>query len=196
MNFEKLKQDIFKKLSEELPGNLCYHNVNHSEKVLEAAERIAVAEGISGDKLILLKTAAILHDCGFLSQYTKNEPVGCRIATDILPDYGYSANQIDEICKLILSTAIPQHPESKLGEVLCDADLDYLGCDDFFPIADSLRKELESNGMNFSDSSWFKFELDFLKQHRYFTETQKKNREPKKQEIIRKLENQLKQLDN
>jgi predicted metal-dependent HD superfamily phosphohydrolase len=195
MNFEKLKDDIIKKLSDELPGDLLYHNVEHSEKVLAAAERIATSEGISGEDLILLKTAAVLHDCGFLRQYTNNEPVGCRIAMDILPDYGYSKEQIDKICALILATAIPQKPENKLSEILCDADLDYLGCDEFFPIADSLRKELESNMGKFTDADWLRFELDFLKQHNYFTETQRKNREPKKQKIINQLEDMLKKLE-
>jgi HD superfamily phosphodiesterase len=195
MNFERLRDDILQKLSTELPDNLFYHNVEHSRKVLDAAVRIADAEGVTGDKLVLLKTAAILHDCGFLKQYTKNEPVGCKLAMDILPAYGYSQNEIDEVCQLILSTAIPQNPQNRLSEILCDADLDYLGCADFFPIAEALRKELEGNGVTFSEPDWLRFELNFLKQHKYFTETQKKNRESKKQEIVRKLEKQLKKLE-
>jgi len=192
MNFEKLKNDILKKLSHELPCNLYYHNVEHSIKVLEAAERIAAFENISEKDLILLKTAAILHDCGFLRQYTKNEPAGCKIASEILPDYKYSKNDIKKICKLILSTAIPQKPTNKLAEILCDADLDYLGSNEFFPIAENLRKELENNNFTFNDEEWLNFELDFLKKHKFFTNIQQKQREPKKQKIIQSLENQLK----
>ena len=37
---------------------------------------------------------------------------------------------------------MPQTPKNHLEEIMCDSDLDYLGRQDFYPIAETLRQEL------------------------------------------------------
>ena len=196
MNFEKLKKDFEDELRAKLPADLFYHNVEHSLNVLAAVERIACSENISGEDMILLKTAALLHDCGFLKRYNKNESEGCSISKKILPKYDYTNDQIQIICNMIMATAIPQNPQNKLEKILCDADLDYLGGDNFFEIAENLRKELEYHGHVYPDKDWLNFELNFLKQHSFFTKTQQKERNNQKQIIINKLQNLLKHIDD
>lgn len=191
MNFEKIKECVLEKMRNELPENLYYHKMEHSLDVLEAAERIADAEGVSENEITLIKTAAILHDTGFMVKYDKNEPAGCDIACDLLPVYGYSQEDIQAICDMIMATALPQTPKNQLGDILCDADLDYLGRDDFYPISEDLRTELKVNGREFTDAEWLKFEIDFLEKHQYFTETSRKKREPKKQLYISELKETL-----
>lgn len=187
MDFEKVKEYVLRQLKSELPDDLYYHKLEHSLDVLQAAERIAEGEGVSGDEKELIKTAAILHDTGFVKQYDKNESIGCEIANDFLPECDYNPVQIETIDSMILATALPQSPKNHLAEILCDADLDYLGRDDFYPISESLRQELAEHGQGFSDAEWLKFEIDFLEKHQYFTETSRQTREPKKQEFIREL---------
>lgn len=194
MDFEKVKKCILGRMQQELPKGLNYHKLEHSLDVLEAVERIAKAEGVDSKELILLKTAAIFHDSGFMVQYEQNEPVGCEIACEVLPGFGYNPEEIKSICTMILSTAIPQNPRDHLSEILCDADLDYLGRDDFYRIATDLREELESHGRAFSEQEWIKFEVDFLEKHQYFTETSRKIREPIKQKYIKELKNALAKL--
>ena len=195
MNFKQLKKDFLKKLSEELPDNLEYHNTDHTLSVLNSAERIAYSEKLSEEEMTILKTAALLHDCGFTTRYMKNEPEGCCISKVVLPDYDYTKEEIQTICKMIMATAIPQNPQNKLEEILCDADLDYLGGDieSFFKTANNLRLELENHGKSYSEEEWLNFELNFLKQHKYFTATQQKEKEPQKQRTIKKLEELLAQ---
>ena len=187
MDFEKVKNHIFDQMKRELPQDLFYHTIEHSHDVLQAAERIATMEGINEHDIILLKTAAVLHDSGFLIQYDANEPIGCDIARPLLHINGYECADILTVCNMIMATAIPQNPKNKLDEILCDADLDYLGRDDFYLISDKLRKELKAYGRDFSDQEWLKVEIDFLEKHKYFTETSQKLRDPQKQKYIREL---------
>ena len=187
MEFTKVKKHIIDRMREELTSDLYYHKLEHTFDVLNAVEQIAATENVNDHDLLLLKTAAILHDSGFLIQYNCNEPSGCDIAKQILCKYGYECTDIQKICSMIMATAIPQSPKNSLEQILCDADLDYLGRDDFYTISDELRKELKVHGKEFSDSEWFTFEIDFLEKHQYFTKTSQELRDPQKQKHITKL---------
>jgi predicted metal-dependent HD superfamily phosphohydrolase len=149
-------------------------------------------EGVTDEGLFLLKSAATYHDAGFVEQYDRNEPVGARLAEEILPKYGYTNQHIETIKELIYVTQIPHQPKNKLEEIICDADLDYLGRDDFHEIADKLRRELREHGKLESDRKWDEIQVQFLTSHRYFTQTAIQTRRPKKlknlQEVIDRLE--------
>ncbi|GAG77716.1 unnamed protein product, partial [marine sediment metagenome] len=93
------KTDILKKLRHkfEREKKLYFHNHIHTKDVLNAVKRLAELEGISERKLLLLKTAALYHDAGFLKQYENNELIGARIAEETLPRFGYTKKQIETI---------------------------------------------------------------------------------------------------
>jgi class 3 adenylate cyclase/ligand-binding sensor domain-containing protein len=184
INYIKAERFIFSKLKRELSEKLHYHSYDHSKDVTRQAERIAIGEGITDEDLFLLKTAASYHDAGFVKQYEKNEPIGAEMAQEILPKFGYTQTHIDRIKELIFVTQIPHQPKNKLEEIMCDADLDYLGREDFHEIADKLRLELREHGKIDSDRKWDEIQVSFLSQHRYFTQTAiKTRREGKKQNL-------------
>ena len=115
MEYEKIKKVILQKLKENLPEHLSYHSVLHVKDVIDAVQKIAVSEGISGEDMVLLKTAALFHDTGFLYGAKDHEEKSCDIAKEYLPDYGYSDSQIQTINGMIMATKIPQAP--KVGMV-------------------------------------------------------------------------------
>ena len=134
------------KLENELPAELDYHNINHTRDVFAASEELAAMENISGEDLVILKTAALFHDSGFLTIYDGHEEVSCQLAASILPDYDYSPEKIREICQLISATKLPQQPLDKRAEILCDADLYYLGTNDYKENAENLYQEMLKSG--------------------------------------------------
>ena len=93
------------------------------------------------------------------------------MASEWLPKYGYTEQHIKTIVELIHVTEIPHKPINKLQEIICDADLDYLGRDDFEEISNRLRLELRGMGKIDSDRTWDKIQVDFLKKHKFFTKT-------------------------
>src|SRR3974390_2612353 len=127
MNYSQVEKYIIGKLEKELPVNLYYHGLHHTLDVRDTAERLAKAEGLSEEDIILVKTAALFHDAGFIFQYYDNEHFGVKLACDTLPGFQYSGVQVTIISKLILSTSLPHNPKNILEKVICDADLDYLG---------------------------------------------------------------------
>jgi hypothetical protein len=93
---------------------------------------------------------------------------------------------------MILATKLPQKPGDKLSEILCDADLDYLGRDDFYINALKLYREWNELGIIMSLKEWYHLQVDFLKSHTYFTDTAIKRRQKKKNFHL----NQVKELLN
>lgn len=172
MNFQLAKEYAQRRLETELPSNLFYHGLHHTKDVCNSAEHLAQLENIQGEELIILRTAAWYHDVGFTVQYSKNEPIAAAIARDTLPNFGYSSEQITVVCNCILATEVPQLPQKHLEKILCDADLDYLGRDDFYMIAQSLRREWIENGQ-FTSSlrSWYELQYRFVSNHRYHTDS-------------------------
>lgn len=195
INYMKAERHIMKLLEDELSPNLHYHSINHTKDVTNAVERLALMEGITDEDLFLLKSAASYHDAGFVEQYDKNEEIGIRMAREILPKYGYTQAQIEVIDGLIKATEVPQKPKTHLQQIMCDADLDYLGRDDFHQIADLLRRELREHGKINSDKLWDEIQVKFLTQHTYFTESAIKTRQEKKLKHLNEIKEKLKTFD-
>lgn len=191
MDYSSVKKNIINRLEKELPEHLTYHSVFHVCDVIKATERIAKSEGISGEDLLLLKTAALFHDTGFLYSPQNHELKSCEIAQEYLPVYGYTQEQIDKIKRMILATRIPQSPTHHLEEILADADLDYLGREDFFTIGDMLFQELKHRGILHDENDWNLLQEELLENHTYFTKTSMKKRNKKKYENLKIVQSRL-----
>lgn len=191
VQFENSKNFILYKLQTELSTLLSYHNVDHVIDVYNAAKIIAGKEGVAGEDLLLLLTAALYHDAGFLIGNNEHELKSCEIVRQYLPQYEYSNHQIDKICEIIMATKIPQSPTDLLGEIICDADLDYLGRDDFFSIGNRLCEELLNLQILASEDEWNRLQVKFLEAHHYFTKTAISLRSTAKKQNLRAVKNKI-----
>jgi len=135
----------------------------------------------------LLKTAGLFHDVGFTVSYDEHEYNGILIAKVMLPSYGYSQEQIEKICSIIMSTKLPPKPNGLLEEIICDSDLDYLGRSDFIPVSNSLFDELKSQNKINSLNDWNRMQVKFISGHQYFTATARSLREVNKQSQIERI---------
>ncbi len=191
INYYKAERHIMKVLEKGLSDKLHYHSIDHTKDVVNAVERLALMEGVTDEGLFLLKSAATYHDAGFVEDYDKNEPIGARLAEEILPKYGYTEQHINTIKELIYVTQIPHKPTNTLEEIICDADLDYLGREDFHEIANRLRRELREHGKIDSDRRWDEIQVQFLTAHKYFTETALRTRAAKKEKNLEEVKARL-----
>jgi uncharacterized protein len=188
MRYRAAKQFIINKLRSELPEGLSYHGFHHTMDVWRTASALCVSEGIKGRMVNLVKTAALLHDSGFVkNQHDGHEHQGCLLAQSILPQFGYTSNDIDLICGMIMATKIPQSPKSLPEQIICDADLDYLGRPDFHKIGSSLFRELSLYNLIQGEQTWNRIQVNFLSAHRFHTQTNQKLREPVKQAYLNEL---------
>ena len=170
-DFEKASRYIFARLARELSPYLTYHSFFHTkDDVLPAAIRLGRASAIGPENCLLLETAALYHDSGFLLSYNDHEQYSILIARETLPDFGYSAEQIESVAELIAATRMPQRPNGLLQELLCDADLDLLGRDDFMSLNRKLLQEISHySGRAVKEEDWLASQTIFLTNHHFFT---------------------------
>jgi predicted metal-dependent HD superfamily phosphohydrolase len=185
---------------DELPGVIKFHDANHTlhpeRGVVAVANKIAISENISEHDRELLIAAAYFHDTGYIREYDKNEPIAARMAGRILKLIGYKPSEIEKIQKMILSTDLEREPKTHVEKILCDADLDNLGREDFFKLDGKLREGRRARGLDVSDDlKWYRGTLEVIKNHQYYTESQKKLREKGKQKNIKGLLNKLENIE-
>ena len=185
---------------DELPDGIKFHDADHTlhptKGVVAVANRIAISENISEQDRELLIAAAYFHDTGYIREYDKNEPIAARMAGRILKLIGYKPGEIEKVQKMILSTDLEHEPKTRIEEILCDADLDNLGREDFFEMDAKLREGRRIRGLDVSDDAkWYSGTLALMKKHQYYTDSQKNLREKGKQKNINRLLNKLENIE-
>lgn len=187
-----LEEFVLEKLHDDLPSNLYYHDLKHTVDVYTQVELIGREEGVTPEEILLLRTAALFHDMGHIIDYDTHEEMSAKLAEEILPEYYYSDEQISTIVELIMSTKLPPEPKNLLQEIMCDADLDYLGRSDFLPVSNTLYKELQERGKVGTLQQWNTIQKEFISKHSYFTKTARGLRNVNKNSQLEKLEEWLK----
>lgn len=190
MIFEEIQHTVYRDILEKLPKHLTYHNLEHTDHVLNKAIFFAENSHVSQHDLELLKLAALFHDTGFIDNPKDHEEKGCKIAEGYLAK-AYSQQELDKIYGMIMATKIPQSPTNHLENILADADLEYLGTDQFERIGESLYQELKHFNPDFTRQAWDELQLVFMQKHHYHTEYCRLNREPKKQENLLTVKKRL-----
>jgi uncharacterized protein len=188
MDFEGANKYIIEQISKaELPNHF-YHNIEHTLDVYDSALLIAKAENLSEHKTTLLKTACMFHDAGMINTYVGHEAAAVEICKEALPIFDYVPEDINEISEMIMATKLPQSAKTQMEKIICDADLDYLGRDDFFMIAHRLR--LEWSRLGFTSTTlkqWYQGQIIFLESHSYYTQSAIKARQEGKDENLRQI---------
>lgn len=191
-DYTSAKDYALQRLSVELPPTFYYHSLHHTAyDVLPAAERFAEFEAVSEVDMLLVRTAAVYHDIGYLEQRLNHEEGGVRIARQVLPDFGYSPHHLDIISGMIMATKLPQTPRTLLEQIIADADMDSLGREDFLETSHNLRDELASTGVVVELQEWYRRQTGFLQTHRYFTQAARHLRDAGKQANIERLQRLL-----
>ena len=182
-----LRKRILDILHTKLPQDLYYHGVHHTIDALKTCDLYLRHIKINKHQSQLLRLGILLHDIGFTKSTENHELKGIEIANSLLSEFNISKKDIDIINRLILSTKVPQQPNTLLERIICDIDLDYLGRDDYYEISDQLFRELQVYSGLEDRNEWNKLQVKFLESHRYHTDFAIKNRQPQKELRIQEL---------
>lgn len=184
----KIKTLIY--VARDLMPKFPYHNFVHAMDVYSAVNTFAFLDGIDNENRFLLKTSALLHDIIIVPGSKDNEERSAEFAGQYLPKIGYSPQQTQKVGQLILATKMPQNPQDYLERLLCDADLDNLGREDFLELGEKVRSELKIP----REIEWYQQLLGFLQEHEYHTEIARRLRNSRKAANIQRLEKMLQEL--
>ncbi len=192
IRYNDLEETVVNQLNSELPSSFKYHNAKHTIDVCTQVEVLGRAEGLNQKELLLVKTAALFHDTGFMADLKDHEIHSVRFSQQILPKYQYSRSEIETISQLIMVTHKDAKPNNLMEKVLKDADLDYLGRADFIPLSEKLWEEICHSRGKISRKEWNKRQKDFLSKHVYYTNTAQELRQVNKEIQLKKITDILK----
>ena len=192
MNYFKLSKEVeehvVKYFQSHRDSQLPYHNLDHTRGVVKAAMQIADHSQLNERDFFIVITAAWFHDVGYFHGVENHEKKGAEIAQDFLYRLDVDKETIQTICDCILATTLPQKAQTKLEEIVCDADLFHLGTDDFLEKNKLIRKEMETRkGHSISKNEWRKSTIQFVINHHYYTDYCQLLLNEKKKEHIERL---------
>lgn len=170
-------------LTQELDSRYTYHGLRHTQDVIEQCVQIGQALGCSEEEIDSLKIAALFHDLGFLNVRKGHEEESAKMFR-ASADGVLALNFIEIISSCILATTMPQNPKNKLEQIICDADLDYLGRGDFPAISLDLFNEMLACGELDDQRKWDEIQVVFLDKHQFHTAYNQERRNQQKQQHL------------
>jgi predicted metal-dependent HD superfamily phosphohydrolase len=137
----EVEKYVYSLLSEKLHSNYVYHNLAHTQRVVQKTIEILESLEISKVDAENLEIAAWFHDVGFTESADNHEEKGVKIASDYLKTHNISEARVQIISELILATKMNSVPKNIFEEILRDADAAHLASKGFFNFNALLRKE-------------------------------------------------------
>ena len=181
---EELSEIVFRDLSSKLDPNYLYHNLSHTKRVIKSALKIGSSYDLNNENWVLLLTATLFHDYGFIESHINHEEIGVKLSNKILLEYNYNKKQIESINKLILATKPLTVPKDNLESIIRDSDLEYLGSKDFENISEKLKQEWVKCNVVKNDEEFYNKQLEFLSTHQFYTDFMKENGNEQKEKNI------------
>ncbi|MBA6157220.1 HD domain-containing protein [Tenacibaculum sp. S7007] len=163
-------------LNDELDSSFVYHNVFHTQRVVEKTKELIEGMQIDEQSAHVLMLTAWFHDVGYTKSIEGHEEESAKIAEDFFKSKNVSEDVIKQISELILATKMGVKPSSNLEKIIRDADCAHLGSKNFSDYTSLLRKEWElTKNHVVSDAKWNEENIQFLTNHRFYTDFAAKN---------------------
>ncbi|MGJ8745337.1 Pycsar system effector family protein [Polaribacter sp.] len=174
VNAEKF---VFDLLNRELDTIYVYHNLQHTQRVVEKTNELITNLKVDELDAENLQVAAWFHDTGFIKGGENHEEESAKIVSSFLQKEQVAEDRIEKITSLILATKLGCTPKTELEKIITDADCAHLASKNFFDYTALLRKEWELTGLKkFSDTEWIVDNINFFtEQHKFNTDYALKN---------------------
>lgn len=173
--------------------NLVYHNLVHTQQVVQVAAQIAAHYRLQDDELLAVYVAAWFHDAGYLLGEGKvHEENGAKEALQFLQQQQVPENVQAMVQGAIMATKMPQSPHTLVEQIVCDADLSHLGSKEFPDRNKLLRQELEQTyQLDIPAVKWLTNNIAFLTAHHYWTDYAQTLFKQQKEDNLAKLQKKL-----
>lgn len=154
----------------QVPPGYVYHNYEHTLHVRDVCLQLADAAGLNHEEREILNLAALFHDTGFAYSAEQHEEHSKEIAVKFLKGESYPLELVNRVTSCIEATKVAHDPQDRLEMIIKDADMSSLGMGDYFEQAEKLREELNQvSNEGLDESAWDLINMQFLKDHAYYT---------------------------
>lgn len=180
-------------LSEQLPAHVFFHNENHLEQTVAAAEQLAEDAELDKTEAEALLLAAIFHVVGYVDGGKKYWLKSSEVASEFLLRKGASAETIALVQSLILALDPKKNPETTLEKMFLDVRHSFYGDKLLLERMDRLRQEETTNSKDeYDEIEWSNLLLERMKSHAYLTSQGESVFGKRKEKNLKKLKKSLK----
>ncbi|MBU2939121.1 phosphohydrolase [Lacinutrix sp. C3R15] len=156
-------------LNTHLKNSFVYHNITHTQNVVQKATELADLAKLDEHSKTLLIVSAWFHDVGFIKNIDAHEMHSAALATEFLKEHNCTTEDIKLVTSLILATTMGFTPKTQLEKFIRDADCAHVGSKNFEDVTELLKKELElTNQKQITDLEWLDQNINFLTQDHKF----------------------------
>lgn len=172
-----------------------FHDLDHTVQTVAAASIIGEGFHLDERDLLLLQLATWFHDTGYSEGPKDHEERSILNAQQFLQGK-ISESELATVIACIRSTKVPQQPQNRLEEIICDADLSHLGMESYWDRTGKLRQEfILARKTVMSEQDWVDFELNFLLSHEYHTAVAQQLFGKRKSKHVKQLVKQKRRLN-
>ncbi len=177
---------ILDELKDKLAPSLSYHSYGHIIDVANVCDKYIRTYRIGEQMAKLIRIAAVSHDFGYTVSSIDHEERSITLIEPMLRPI-LTKEEIALVNGMIRATKVPQQPKTFYDKILADADLDYLGRNDYNQLSENLHKELLHFGVLKTEREWLDLQINFLENHEYHTLYAKWNRRNLKLSKLKEL---------
>ena len=177
---------ILEELKEKLAPSLSYHSYGHIIDVANVCDKYIRTYRIGEQMAKLIRIAAVSHDFGYTVSSIDHEERSITLIEPMLRPI-LTKEEIALVNGMIRATKVPQQPRTFYDKILADADLDYLGRDDYDELSEKLHQEFLHFGVIKTEREWLDLQINFLESHEYHTLYAKWNRRKLKLSKLKEL---------
>jgi HD superfamily phosphodiesterase len=177
MIIDKVSEYAKNLLTTKLDKNYLYHNLIHTERVVNAAKTICEALEVSPSEQEIITIAAWLHDLGYTKGNEVHEETSCEITKNFLTQQNYDPEKIDLVIQVIMATKMDHKPNNLMEEIIKDADSYHFSDENFSKISELLQQELQLLGIaEYTTEQWREKNIEVLNnKHQYYTSFAREN---------------------
>lgn len=199
MNVLKQAEDFISELlKDRLSNSYCYHNFNHTLRVVNAVKELMEHEISDESEREILLIAAWFHDSGYIEGSKDHEDRSSAIAASFLTERGYDQEYIAKVTALIGVTKMNGVALTPSEKIIKDSDYSHFALKEYIDISELLRKEWEGvDGKKYSDYGWLSTNFEMMSNcHQYYTHYAQVNWQPKKEKNIGKILRKMSEITN
>ena len=167
----KVKPYIQELFTRRTPSFLKYHNLAHTEKVVERTIEISKASPVPlhDRDFYSVITAAWFHDTGHLFNELKDhEQASADLMAAYLKSFQIEDSIINEAAGCIMATRVPSNPKTDLEQIICDADTYHFGTKEFLETDSMVYAELEER-LKIHIENKTRESINLLESHQFYT---------------------------
>ncbi len=170
MDLKKVENYVIDLFNEKLDQKFVYHNVSHTQRVVEKVNELVDGEELNENDVNNLLIAAWFHDLGFIEKIEGHEQISAELAEEFLKSQKVPDDEIKLITELILATQVDYKPKNQLEKIIRDADCAHIGSKNYIDYATLLRKEWElTKDLVLTDKEWTKLNIEFFTNKHQFS---------------------------